>query len=235
VNNKQYAMPPTPTDRFLAAFNRIDAAMRKMTGVDNKTTSFVAVANKFSQSYVFPHQDFIRVVAELRNVLVHEKKDAVEELAIPAEHIVSKLERIAGELEAPERVETRIALEKVSTVTADDSLKHVLILIKEKQFSQFPVIQDGKIIGLLTENGIARWLSAEVASESLIEFADATVAKVLAHEEERPNMALVSRYAYVGQVRMQFSQNALLEAVIITQAGKADQTPLGILTRWDFI
>lgn len=228
-------MPPTPTGRFLAAFNRIDAAMRKMTGVDNKTTSFAAVANKFSQSYDFPHHEFIRVVAELRNVIVHEKKDAVEELAIPAERIVSKLERIAGELEAPERVEARIAPEKVSTVTTGDSLKDVLHLIQQKQFSQFPVIEDGSIIGLLTENGIARWLSSEVSTESMIEFADATVSKVIAHEEQRPNMELVSRYALVGQVRMQFSQNALLEAVIITQAGRADQTPLGILTRWDFI
>jgi predicted transcriptional regulator len=228
-------MLPTPTARFIAAFNRIDAAMRKMTGADSKTTSFVAVANQFSRSYDFPHHDFIRVVAELRNVLVHEKKDATEELAIPAERIVSKLERIAGELESPERVEARIAPDKLATITADDSLKDVLHLIREKQYSQFPVIKDGKIIGLLTENGIARWLSAEVVKESLIEFSDATVSKIIKLEEKRPNMALVGRYGLIGQVRMQFSQNALLEAVIITQAGKADQQPLGIITRWDFI
>ncbi len=228
-------MTPTPTGRFIAAFNRIDTAMRKMTGADNKTTSFVAVTNKFSQSYDFPHYDFIRVVAELRNVLVHEKKDAVEELATPAERIVKKLESIAGELESPERVEARIDPEKVATVSANDSLKHVLHLIHEKQFSQFPVIEEGRIIGLLTENGITRWLSSEVFKESMIEFNDATVAQVLAHEEKRQNMELVSRFTLIGHVRMQFSQNALLEAVIITQAGKADQTPLGILTRWDFI
>jgi CBS domain-containing protein len=224
------------TARFLTAFNRIDAAMRKATGLsEDLATPFSTVARRFRESIHFPNVDLLVAATDLRNVIVHKNLDPSVEVAIPAEHIVSKLERIAGELESPERVEARIAPDKLATVTADDSLKDVLHLIREKKYSQFPVIEDGKIIGLLTENGIARWLSAEVAKESLIEFSDATVSKILKHEEERPNMALVGRYALIGQVRMQFSQNALLEAVIITQAGKADQQPLGILTRWDFI
>jgi len=120
----------------------------------------------------------------------------------------------------------RIAPDELATIKEDDSEKDVLNWIEEKEYSKVPVIEDGKIIGILTVNGIARWLSAEVAQKSLIEFSDTTVSKILKHEGERPNMALVGRYALVGQVRMQFRQNAPLEAVVITQAGKADQKPL---------
>jgi predicted transcriptional regulator len=232
-------MPPehsTLTARFLAAFNRIDASMRKRTKLENRSTySFAKVANQFGESTFFQHGDFIRVVAELRNVLVHEKKHPSEELATPVVSIVSRLERIADEIESPERVEKRFVHDHVSTVTPEDSIKEVLQLVAGKDFSQFPVIKDGKIIGLLTENGIARWLSAEVASESMIEFAEVTVAMVIAHEEKRENMMLIGRLRVLNEVRMRFAENALLEASIITQAGKPDQKPLGIITRWDLI
>jgi predicted transcriptional regulator len=210
--------------------------MRKATKLENRTnSSFAAVANQYSKSYYFKHGDFIRLVADLRNVLVHEKKQPSEELATPAERIVKRLEEIANELESPEQVEARIAPNDVATLSSEDSIEHILKLIKEKQFSQFPVIAEGKIIGLLTENGITRWLSSEVTKESIIDFADAKVAEVLAHEEKRDNMILIGRLREMNEIRMRFAENPFLEAAIITQSGKPDQKPLGILTRWDFI
>jgi predicted transcriptional regulator len=168
-------------------------------------------------------------------VIVHDKRDPVEELATPALRVVERMERISKELEAPEKVERRFVKDEVATVSFDQTLKGVLKMISENQFSQFPVIHEGKIVALLTENGITRWLSSAVAMESMIEFADVTVATVLGHEEKRENMILISRLRELNEVRLQFSKNSFLEAAIITQAGKPDQNPLGIITRWDLI
>jgi predicted transcriptional regulator len=223
------------TERFLTAFNRVDAAMRKRTKQEDRTIPFAEVAIKFGKSTYFRDGDFIRLVAQLRNFLIHENRNLHEELAVPAESLVVRLERIAADLSAPEKVEKRFVGEGVATVKPDQSLKQVLQLVSGSGFSQFPVINDEKIVGLLTENGIARWLSSQVATESMVEFAEVTVGMVLAHEEQRENMILIGRLRELNEVRMLFSANALLEAAVITQSGKADQKPLGILTRWDLI
>lgn len=223
------------TNRFLAAFNRIDELMRKRCQIPLGKGEFSAVLSEFEKRTYFTDRDFLLLANRLRNVIVHDKRDPVEELATPALRVVERMERISKELEAPEKVERRFVKDEVATVSFDQTLKEVLKMISENQFSQFPVIHDGKIVALLTENGITRWLSSAVAMESMIEFADVTVATVLGHEEKRENMILISRLRELNEVRLQFSKNSFLEAAIITQAGKPDQNPLGIITRWDLI
>ena len=223
------------TNRFLAAFNRIDELMRKRCQIPLGKGEFSAVLSEFEKRTYFTDRDFLLLANRLRNVIVHDKRDPVEELATPALRVVERMERISKELEAPEKVERRFVKDEVATVSFDQTLKEVLKMISENQFSQFPVIHEGKIVALLTENGITRWLSSAVAMESMIEFADVTVATVLGHEEKRENMILISRLRELNEVRLQFSKNSFLEAAIITQAGKPDQNPLGIITRWDLI
>ena len=223
------------TNRFLAAFNRIDELMRKRCQMPIGKHEFSAVLSEFEKRTYFTDRDFLLLASRLRNVIVHEKRDAAEELATPAQGVVERMENIAKNLEAPEKVENRFVTEEVVTVTSDQTLKEVLKLVSEKQFSQFPVIHEGKIVGLLTENGITRWLSSAVSTESMIEFADVTASAILEHEETRENMILIGRLRELNEVRLQFSKNSFLEAAIITQAGKPDQKPLGIITRWDLI
>lgn len=225
----------SPTNRFLAAFNRIDELMRKRCQIPLGKGEFSAVLSEFEKRTYFTDRDFLLLANRLRNVIVHDKKDPIVEIATPVLNVVERIERIARELEAPEKVEKRFVTEKVITVTSDQTLKEVLKMISENQFSQFPVIHEGKIVALLTENGITRWLSSAVLMESMIEFADVTVATVLGHEEKRENMMLISRLRELNDVRLQFAKNSFLEAAIITQAGKPDQNPLGIITRWDLI
>ena len=227
--------PVTLTNRFLAAFNRIDELMRKRCKMPIEKHDFSAVLSEFEKRTYFTERDFLQLASRLRNVIVHDKKDPVVELATPVLNVVERIERIAKELESPEKVEKRFVTDKVVTVTSDQTLKEVLKMVSEKQFSQFPVIQEGKIVGLLTENGITRWLSSAVSTESLIEFAEFTAAMILEHEEKRANMILIGRLRELNEIRLQFSKNPFLEAAIITQAGKPDQTPIGIITRWDLI
>lgn len=55
---------------------------------------------------------------------------------------------------------------KVTALKPEDSLAQVLRLIKETSFSQFSVKEvDGRLRGLLTENGITRWLAHHMDAE----------------------------------------------------------------------
>ena len=124
----------------------------------------------------------------------------------------------------------------VESVRSEDSLAQVLRRIAERDYSQFPVYSGTTFPGLLTENGITRWLARHVVSKlSLIELEDITVKQVFPEEEHRPNWRFVPRDEPVITVREFFSAQSLLEAVLITQTGTQKEKLLGIITRWDIL
>ena len=112
----------------------------------------------------------------------------------------------------------------------------VLKTIKHRDYSQFPVYEDGRFRGLLTENGITRWLAHHVMTKlSLVELEDVPVKDVLESEERRRNYHFMPRDTRVDDVVAQFASGELLEAVLITATGKPSETLLGIATRWDIL
>lgn len=223
------------TSRLITAFNRIDAILRERTDAHDGQGDFSNTLQRFNEVRYFSRSDywFLMAVGRLRNVIVHEYNDHDFEYAIPTAQTVERLERIVRKLEAPEKLEQRFAQGRVTALTPDQSLDQVLKLVNEKAYSQFPVIREDSIAGLLTENGIARWLSAAVADLSLVDFADITVANILQHEEPRENMRIVSRYTLLDDVRRLFQDSNELEAVVVTQSGVVTEAPLGIVTRAD--
>jgi predicted transcriptional regulator len=110
----------------------------------------------------------------------------------------------------------------------------VLKIIDERDYSQFPVYADKRFRGLLTENGVTRWLARHVAKTlSLVELDEIPIGHVLQNEEERKNHQFVSRNMRVDDVSALFAKQALLEAVLLTASGKESEKLLGIATRWD--
>jgi CBS domain-containing protein len=125
---------------------------------------------------------------------------------------------------------------KVATVTLEDTLADVMAIVSRSDFSQFPVMDDKEVIGLLTENGITRWLARKISVDiSLVEFADAQVRDLVGNEERRKNFIFVSRNIAIAEVREKFRREGLLEAALITESGKCGEKLLGMINRWDLI
>jgi len=124
----------------------------------------------------------------------------------------------------------------VETASVEDSLARVLKIIRQRDYSQFPVYEGDCFCGLLAENGITRWLAHHVATEiSLVELDDIPIKQVLENEEKRKNYHFVAQDTRVDDVGQLFVSQESLEAVLITQSGKESETLLGIATRWDMI
>ena len=70
---------------------------------------------------------------------------------------------------------------------------------------------------------------------TLVEFADVSVADLLAQEEIRDNVSFVSRRTTTQTAADKFFSHPFLEAILITESGKRSQKPLGIITRWDIL
>ena len=208
------------------------------------------------------HLDFLLEAGELRNALVHNRLGTVEYIAVPTLATVVQLETIDEELRKPVPLRALAAKEVVS-VSVDDRVGRVLALVKEKGYVRFPVRRDGRIVALLTASGVVRWIAShdidacalpsaaraarggggaldETVSLSegeriICTIASVSVGEVLARDHRKDEFALVARDSTVEDALALWMRNPRLEAVIITERGRAEETPLGIATATDLI
>ncbi len=220
---------------FLARFNRIDAQLRRKLGVLRRDGTFNAVVNKFVRSYPdVIDADVLYTVATIRNALVHEALSESDYCVVPTRSIIHQLDHLLDQLVAPLRVLPKFAT-KVATVTPEAALTDVLEVVKQRDFSQFPVYKNYEFFGLLTENGITRWLAACTGSKSVPNFRNVRVLQLLRREESNDTCAFVSGAEEVRAVRASFANQPLLEAVLITDSGHSRPPLKGIITRWDML
>lgn len=218
--------------RFIDAYNTIDAHMRAELGLDGRS-GFLEVLNRFTERHGrIAELRELKLFAELRNVAVH-MQSLVNPAFVPSAKAVERLEQIRDRLLSPPLAGSAFR-RKVVTVGPGDSLATILDLVRQHDFSQFPVYDGATLSGLLTENGITRWLAQHVDSNgSLVELVDHSVSDALKDDRKSANFKLVGREVPVDVVQDMFADHANLEAVIVTNSGKPTETPLGIATQWD--
>ena len=223
-------------DRFVSAFNVIEQCLREILNRD-KQTSFAKLVNEFTQTGRLSNGDAaaLKSVSQLRNFLVHEMVEPSRYPAVPTTVTVERIEALRDRILHPEFVIPKFK-KAVETILVHDSLSAVLKQIAQRDYSQFPVYDGPTFKGLLTENGITRWLAIHVSTElSLIELEDVSVRDVLKEEAKRPDCQFVSRTTTTEQVKASFAQQELLEALLITNTGHRREELLGIVTRWDVV
>jgi predicted transcriptional regulator len=222
-------------DHFLRHYNVIDEELRRRQQ-KNREVGFVNLIDDFEAAGgAKDDTKCLRRAAALRNVVVHDPKEGDEVLAVPSKWIVERLSEIAQRILYPTLV-IPLFEKQVETVSPAHSLSHVFKQIRYRDFSQFPVYEETRFKGLLTENGLTRWLAKHVVDRlSLVDLEDVYVAELLHEEEQRNNCHFVDRNVAIELARKMFREQEMLEAILITENGQRTEPPLGIITRWDML
>lgn len=234
-------LPATERDRverFLAAYNAVDRLLRERTGIQDHGVPFRSVLRRYARDHRGQKMaDRLDDYAELRNVLVHETITPNGWIAVPTEEVVRRIEGYRDALDGGRRADEAFR-RKVATVTPTTPLREALAQAHATGFSQFPALEGDVVTGLLTDRGIARWLAGTAASDAASvgdSLKGATVAEVLLADADRTTWALAARDEPAERVLARFIDAPELEAVLITQHGKADQGLLGIATHQDVV
>lgn len=210
------------------------------------------------------HLDFLLESGELRNALVHNRFGHSEYIAVPTASTVAQLEAIDEELRRPVSLRA-LAAKEVVTISIDERVGRVLSLVRERGVVRFPVRRDGRIVALLTASGVVRWIAShdletcalpadvqvprspagaldvrvpEGASEGqriICAIASVSVGEVLARDHRKDEFAIVAREATADLALSMWTRNPRLEAIIVTERGRPEETPLGIATATDLI
>jgi predicted transcriptional regulator len=108
--------------------------------------------------------------------------------------------------------------------------------MREGPYSQLPVYDGSIFVGLLTAETVARWVASNLADgQELME--EETVEAVLKHQEDPQNHTFLGRTSTVPDGLAAFDdflhRGKRLEAILVTQNGRAAEQPLGIVTIHD--
>lgn len=228
-------MPYENSRRYLNAFNEIEDALRRLVDAD-KRERFYELIEKAAQKdkSIKTYSDDLKEFADLRNAIVHDRIGG-EPIAVPHYKTVIRIEKIRDFILAPPTVEP-IFFKEVVTCKPDDNVSEVAKIMLKNSFSQIP-IYDGEIFkGLLTTETISRWLADRLeANEGIL--MEESVGVVATFCEYDNNYRFISRRATLYDVLEHFNDfprsGRNLNAIIITNSGKVNQKPLGIVTVYD--
>lgn len=126
---------------------------------------------------------------------------------------------------------------KLKCYESNESLSNALIEMKKNNYSQI-VIRFQNKIKLITTDGLATWLIKMMNSKTF-DLTKVLINDILEYERD-DNISFFARNRTVIDARKEFSDTLSknrpkLYAIIITDTGKADEEPLGIITPWDFL
>ena len=216
-------------ERFIAAYNTIDDWIQRQL---DTSQSFRSAVDLFAKRHPYWRDaETLRVFAALRNFLIHEKVRPFDYPAVPGEGAVREIEAIRERLIAPKLAGDEFARE-VLTLAPDDALRDALQAMVKRGFRRFPIYQNNRCTGLLTERGIARYL-AELTANGRDFDASVPVKSVLERETKRQNYRFAAPQLAVAQVAFWFHEDTFLETVLISQGGNERGELVGIVTRGD--
>ena len=229
---RQSSTGQSASSRFLAAYNRIERALRGLAGSPDSFPQLIQRAAKASAA-VRRYQNDLRELADLRNAIVHDSIEPSFVIAEPNERAVALIETIARRFDEPQLLIPAFA-RPVAGVRDDDPIETALGLMSRHGYAQFPVYDgQGKVVGLLNERAIARWCAAAIAGGS--QPAAATpVAEVLTYNQySGSNHAFMAQTATVDDAEEAFRVGRRLEAILISATGDPGERLLGIITAAD--
>jgi CBS domain-containing protein len=223
------------TSRFLDAFAGIEQWLQNQDP-EAVRRDFVRLVDAVARinPVVRRHAAALRELSAVRNVLVHHYNE-VRPLAVPSEHAVRQIVAIRKELLTPTLL-LSLAATPVKQCAPTDPVGVSVRKMHAGSFSQLPVYDGRECLGLLTAETVARWLAVHLADGGgLIE--EQPVGDVLRHQESPENLRLMPRSATAADGLAAFDQSQCrgqrLDAILINQAGRAGDPPLGIVTIYD--
>lgn len=223
------------SDRFLTIFSELEKYLRASGNAD-KTSSFYQLVerNAATNSVVRRYKDDLKEYADLRNAIVHERTDG-HVIAEPNERALTDFERIRTAILSPPKVVPQFQ-RQVKTRETCESIGHAVTDMQMGSFSQLPILNDDKVVDLLTSETVVRWLASEMGNE-LVSLKDTAISSVLVHVEDAENYCFLPRNASLHEAVSCFedftARGKDLDAILITDGGKPDQSLLGILTVYD--
>lgn len=222
---------------FLDIFTDIEKYLRKQSGSDT-SKSFTSIVSDLSYNnrLIKYYSQALKDFADLRNAIIHSPRSGGKPIADPREDVISEIRLVAQKIINPVLVDNVGFIHDVYTTTKETPISEVLKAMVLNDYSQAPILENGKTAGLLTKEGIATWLGQlAIKDDTIICTKETTVGNLTPHINTIDNYKLISRKTNIVEARDYFiealGKPVPLEALLVTDNGRATEGLLGIITR----
>ena len=221
--------------RFLLAFNNLDHSLRMQYGL-KRGLPFGDVIRRCSSlnSVVRKYEEDLIDYSRLRNAIVHSSGEIIAE---PTEAVADKMEKISALVCTPPRALESICSRNVLCLNGREKLKDVITIMYESGYSNLPVYNGKKILGVANGQRIINNLGYAIYNgDDLDDFVGKnTISSMVMREENLVYYHIADENINLETVLDKFYKNRKLLCIIITKDGTAESKPLGIITTTDIM
>lgn len=228
--------------QFVEEFNKLENHLRRKGGYSSYD-SIASIISKESinNPVIRQYKDDLDSFRELRNALTHQQGVYAEPFAEPYPATVQRLVKIANNIANPPKASS-VAVKQVASVRREDNLLDALRMMRDSGFSTLPVIDDGVVEAVLSEYSLLKWYASEASDDgaTLVAKQISDISNYLDSPTDiDPNNTylFVSRNAPLSTIASVFEQavsdGVRLNAIFVTEHGKASERIQGLITAWD--
>lgn len=224
------------SDRFEVSFNRIHEALKKIVKIHDDRFIVLLRTGARNHPIIDTFKNDLEQYAKLRNAIVHGKSKIGYYIAEPNIKVVEHIEKIASIITKPNYA-LSISTKEVIFYESNESILSVMDGIKEYGHTQYPIYTNKHCDGLLNTGAILKWM----ITNGVHKFSNLSNVKIsdVMEVENNSHLMFVPKDIDIFEVEdlfeMAHKNKRDLTAVLITENGKANESPLGLITAWDLI
>jgi predicted transcriptional regulator len=181
-------------------------------------------------------REALQAFASLRNAISHGRLHDGQPAAEPNEELVREIEQLRDQITSPPMAASLLSQGQVCTASPDDPVSAVLKHVMDFDYSQIPVCDDARYIGILTTNTVARWAAYWIGRGHGLSGAE-PVSRVLAFTEPCERALFVRDTITAAEAIDQLIHGGEgrtpVTALLITQDGLPSGKPVAIITSTD--
>lgn len=226
------------TDLFLDKYKQLEEAVRSAYNLDDRDSVSYYLSN--SEKYRRYKED-IRYCQDVRNLLSHKKKIngsyAVEPSTAMIDFISALIKKVNNR---PRCCDVQVGIRDVFWQPPDGKVKPTIITMRQRQYTQTPILKNGVVVGVFDENSVFNYLAQSEQNSISDSLTFGEISRFTTLEEREQNQfVFFKNKGYVDELEDEFERafrrGKRIGMAFITANGKADEKLLGIITPWDII
>lgn len=224
------------TEEFLNKYRELESIVSAEYDLSDSDSAVVFLMRRPEFQSIKRELDYCK---DVRNLLTHNPKINDSYAVEPSDEMIRLLDRIIRQVREPKRAKhIMVPRKKVLCRNMDDLVLPVMIRMNEQLYTHVPIVTDGIVVGVFSENTLLRYLvdDAMVRIDDQVRFSD--IEKYLPLDQNRAeSFRFVSQDTLASDIEELFAQatkqSDRIGLVFVTASGKPTEKLLGILSAWD--
>ncbi len=224
------------TDLFIDLYKQLEQlAVRKYNyPEDGKAVYNLSLRPEFAS--LRAELDYCRAV---RGILQHKPKIGSSYAVEPSDEMIALLQTTLNKVKNPPRAkDIAIPFGSILYKSMNDLVLPTMMEMQEKVYTHIPILQDGVVVGVFSENTVFSYLADEQIVEIAQNMRFSDLAGYLPIEKHRAeSFRFIGQTKLISEIRGIFedalSRQDRIGLMFITKSGNPKEPLLGILTAWD--